>query len=85
LESIGKNAVVAYQENILVCVEELRKTRKTAVGISSTTADTGNKELLNTSPVHYRSISLRGESEKIRQMYFPSETKAAHGLKFMAR
>jgi hypothetical protein len=66
-------------------MEELRKTRKTAVKISGTTAETGNKDLLNTSLVHYRSISLLVEREKLRKIYSPPEAKPAHGLKCITK
>jgi hypothetical protein len=66
-------------------MKELRKTRKTAVRIMGIPAEAGNKDLQNTSLVHYRSISLLGEREKVRKCYFPPEAKPAHELKFMTR
>jgi hypothetical protein len=66
-------------------MEELRKARKTAVKISGTTDETGNKNLLNTSLVHYPSISLLVKREKMRKIYSPPETIPAHGLKFITR
>jgi hypothetical protein len=55
MERNWKNAVVIYRGIIPVCMEELRKTRKTAVILSVTTAETGNEDLLYTSLVHYLS------------------------------